>query len=157
MPRLALFVIAVALATGACKKDAPVPPGDIAARLALPTLAGAAFDPSTLDGKPTVVMFWRPTCPHCLEELPDVARACKDKGANAVAVMVVGSKEAAERALTGAGWEGAALVDDGALRKGLDIKAVPYTLVLRPDGTAARAFVGRQSYGTITAAIASAR
>jgi len=43
------------------------------------------------------------------------------------------------------------------LRQSLDIKAVPYTLVLRADGTAAHAFVGRQSYDTLAGAIASVR
>ena len=159
MPRLAPLVIAlgVATATAACKKETPVPPGDIGAKLTLPTLAGEAFDPASLDGKPAVVMFWRPSCPHCRDELPDVVRAARDKGAAAVSVMVVGNKPAAEKVLAEAGWTGTALVDDGSLRAALDIKAVPYTLVLRPDGTAARAFVGRQSYDTLAGAIAAAK
>jgi hypothetical protein len=54
-------------------------------------------------------------------------------------------------------WDGVALVDDGTLRKDLKISKVPWTLVLRPDGTAARAYVGRQSYETLAGAVAAAR
>jgi hypothetical protein len=41
--------------------------------------------------------------------------------------------------------------------KNLGIDKVPWTLVLRPDGTAAKAYVGAQSYDTLVGAIASAR
>jgi thiol-disulfide isomerase/thioredoxin len=43
-----------------------------------PALAGAALDGSgdvnldSLLGKPTVVVFWSPPCPHCQEELPKI-------------------------------------------------------------------------------------
>ncbi len=161
MPRLLPVVLALVLgfSATACKRadEATPPAGDVGARLALPTFAGEAFDPATLDGKPAVVMFWRPSCPHCVAELPDLLRACNDKGATAVAVMVTGTRAAADPVLASAGWNGVSLTDDGTLTKSLGIKAVPYTLVLRPDGTAARAFVGRQSYGVLAGAIAAAR
>jgi len=159
MPRLPALALCVAtlLAVAACRKDAPVPAGDIAAKLTIPTAAGAAFDPAALDGKSAVVVFWRPGCPHCRHELPDVARACKDKGATAVAVQVAEDASSGTRILDGLKWEGVALVDDGTLRTGLAISKVPWTLVLRPDGTAAKAFVGAQSYDTLASAIAAAR
>jgi thiol-disulfide isomerase/thioredoxin len=43
-----------------------------------PKLAGAALDGSgsvtlaSLSGKPTVVVFWSPPCPHCQEEMPKI-------------------------------------------------------------------------------------
>lgn len=158
MPRLALpaLVLSSLLAAGACKKaGVPPPPGDIGAKLTIPTTAGPAYDPAALDGKPAVVVFWRPGCPHCRSELPDVAQVCKDKGATAVAVQVAEAPTSGLRVLEGMKWEGVALVDDGTLRQDLQIKSVPYTLVLRPDGTAARAYVGRQSYETLAGAVAS--
>lgn len=157
MPRLASSLLALALATACSAKGEPPPSGDIGARLTLATLTGAPFDPNTLDGKPSIVVFWRPSCPHCVAELPDVVRAARDKAANSVTVMVAGTRPAAEKVLADAQWVGTALVDDGALATSLKIKAVPYTLVLRPDGTAAYAFLGRQSYETLAGAIASAR
>jgi hypothetical protein len=55
--------------------------------------------------------------------------------------------------LTKVGWTGPALVDDGQLVRGLQIKAVPWTLVLRGDGTAKKAWLGRQSYDTLRGAL----
>ncbi len=155
MPRLALPALAL-VALFACTKTTPAPPGNIAGKLAVPTADGSPFDPATLAGKPAVVVFWRPGCPHCRTELPDVARACKDKGATAVAVQVAEAPPTGLRVLEGLKWDGVVLVDDGTLRKDLAITKVPWTLVLRPDGTAARAFVGAQSYETLSGAIAAA-
>jgi len=163
MPRTTVLALLVAalpfalLAAPACTRSSVAPPpGDIGAKLTIPTTAGAPYDPAALDGKPAVVVFWRPGCPHCREELPDVAQVCKDKGATAVAVQVAEAPPSGLRVLEGMKWEGVALVDDGTLRKDLAITKVPWTLVLRPDGTAARAYIGRQSYETLAGAIAAA-
>ncbi|MBZ0237064.1 MAG: TlpA family protein disulfide reductase [Deltaproteobacteria bacterium] len=158
MPRTTvLALVAAALLAGpACTKPEPTPAGDIGGKLTVQTTAGAPFDPSALDGKPAVVVFWRPGCPHCREELPDVAQVCKDKGCTAVAVQVAEAPPAGLRVLEGMKWDGVALVDDGTLRTDLKITKVPWTLVLRPDGTAASAFTGRQSYDTLAGAIAAA-
>lgn len=142
-----------------CKKDGsvPAPPGNVAAKLALPTADGATFDPATLAGKPTVVVFWRPGCPHCREELPWVQKACRDKGANSVAVQVSESPASGKKFLDNLKWEGVALTDDGTVRKELKIDKVPWTLVLRPDGTAVKSYVGAQSYDTLVSAINAAK
>lgn len=166
MPRPALGVaapalaIALALTASACRRGAPSvtpPKGDVGAMLAVPTRAGAPFDPATLDGKPALVVFWRPGCPYCREELPEAVKAAADRGATLVGVQIAEGKAAGEKVLTEAGWNGVDLVDDGTLRKSLDLRAVPYTLVLRPDGTAARAYVGRKRYGDLRSALAAAK
>ena len=163
MPRTTVVALALLAglslgALGACNKNGvPPPKGDIGAKLTVPTTAGAVYDPAALDGKPAVIVFWRPGCPHCRDELPDVAQVCKDKGATAVAVQVAEAPPAGLRVLEEMKWDGVALVDDGTLRKDLAITKVPWTLVLRPDGTAARSYVGAQSYGTIASAIGAAR
>jgi thiol-disulfide isomerase/thioredoxin len=153
MPRLAVIAL-VLLGLVACKKEGVTPPsGNILEKLSLPAADGTTFDAKTLAGKPTVVVFWRPGCPHCREEMPIVRKVCKEKGCNAVAVQVAESPESGKRALEHSAWEGASLIDDGSVRKGLGIDKVPWTLVLRPDGTAAYAFVGAQKYGTLASAI----
>jgi thiol-disulfide isomerase/thioredoxin len=164
MPRLSVSALVLSLsiaslgATTACRKQGVAPPtGDISAKLTIPTTAGTPYDPAALDGKPAVVVFWRPGCPHCRHELPEVAQVCKDKGVTAVAIQVAEAPTAGLRVLEGMKWEGVALVDDGTLHTQLGIHAVPYTLVLRPNGTAARAFVGAQSYDTLASAIAAAK
>lgn len=153
MPRIAPALLALVLATTACRRETPVPAGDIAARLTVPTAAGAPFDPATLKGKPALVVFWRPGCPHCLHELPEAARAARDRGVTAIAVQVSGQPEAGQAALAAAGWDGIALIDDGHLRTDLKIRAVPWTLTLRSDGTAREAFLGARDYGALHAAL----
>jgi thiol-disulfide isomerase/thioredoxin len=162
MPRIAPLLISFALVAAiapiaSCKREPSPPSGDIAAQLTVPTMAGPAFDPAILRGKPALVVFWRPGCPHCLAELPDAARAARERGVTAIAVQVSGKPETARAVLERSGWDGLALVDDGRLREALAIRAVPWTLVLRGDGTAARAFVGRQSYDHLSSALASVR
>lgn len=153
MPRIAPVLIALALVLTGCRRGDPVPAGDIAGRLTVPTMTGAAFDPATLRGKPALVVFWRPGCPHCLAELPDAQRAAQARGVTAIAVQVSGRPEAGQAALTRLGWNGLALVDDGRLRAELKIRAVPWTLTLRGDGTAREAFVGKRDYATLHAAL----
>lgn len=157
MPRLAVIAVLLAGLVGSCKKETAPPPGNVAAKLAIPTADGPVFDPATLAGKPTVVVFWRPGCPHCRDELPLVRKACKAKGCNAVAVQVAEDPAFGKRTLDKVAWEGIALIDDGSVRKSLGVDKVPWTLMLRPDGTAAKAYVGAQSYDTIVGGIAAAR
>jgi hypothetical protein len=45
------------------------------------------------------------------------------------------------------------LVDDGTMRARYEIKAVPYTLILRGDGTASHAFKGEQGESTLAGAL----
>jgi thiol-disulfide isomerase/thioredoxin len=146
------------LALGGCKRnDTPVPPGDIAATLTLPSLGAYKFDPASLKGKPALVMFVTPTCPHCLEQIPRGAAAAEKTGANVVAVFVAGTKENAEGVISSTKFPGTALVDDGTLRKKYDIRGVPYSLVLGPDGKAREAFRGGHDEATLREALADAR
>src|SRR5688500_16086979 len=150
MPRLCRGVIILVAFVG-CRTDLTPPPGAVAAGLTLETIDGEPFDPATLRGKPAIVMFWRPGCQYCMNEMPVVAKVARDKGAVAIAVMVSGNQEKAkEIAKT---FDGTVLVDDGTLRARYEIKAVPYTLVLRGDGTASHAFKGEQGESTLAGAL----
>lgn len=150
MPRLCLAVILL-LGLVACKNELEPPPGDVASGLTLQTVDGTDFDPATLRGKPAIVMFWRPGCQYCMNEMPTVAKVARAKGAAAIAVMVSGNKEKAkEIAKT---FDGTVLLDDGSLRARYEIKAVPYTLILRGDGTASHAFRGEQGESRLASAL----
>ncbi len=151
MTRLLLAVSLLALV--ACKSELTPPTGDVAASLVAADLDGKAFDPSTLQGKPAIVLFWRVGCSYCMHEMPVVSKLAHDAGITAVAVMVAGTKEKA--AALAKDFDGPFLLDDGTLREKYKIKSVPYTLVLRSDGTAARAFLGQQTEDTLKSAIAS--
>jgi thiol-disulfide isomerase/thioredoxin len=154
-----LIALAAAIfLAAACRKSVPVPDGDITASLTLPTVADAAFDPASLKGKPTLVVFASPTCGHCFAELPVAQTAAGAERANIVAVFVVGAKQQAAAMLERAKFTATALVDSmGQLRTKYDIKAVPYMLVLGPDGQARKAFRGEQDEETLRSALASAR
>lgn len=154
---LLLFFV-IALANAGCKRnDTPVPEGDIAATLTLPSLGAHKFDPASLKGKPSLVMFVTPTCPHCIATIPRGAAAAQAQDANVVAVFVAGSKANAEGVISHAKFPGPALIDDGTLRRKYDIRGVPYSLVLGPDGHAREAFRGEQEESTFREALADAK
>ena len=155
--RLLVVLAAISLAAG-CRKSVPVPDGDITTSLTLPTVTEAAFEPAALKGKPTLVVFASPTCGHCFKELPVAQAAAGAESANIVAVFIVGAKQQAAAMVERAKFTATALVDSmGQLRTRYDIKAVPYMLVLGPDGQAREAFRGEQDAETLRSALASAR
>jgi thiol-disulfide isomerase/thioredoxin len=151
------LLLSIALAITACRRSEPVPDGDITASLTLPTLGEHTFDPASLKGKPCLVMFVTPTCPHCLKTLPRGIAAAEAEGANVVAVFVAGGKQNAEGVVSHTKFLGTAMVDDGTLLRQYKIKAVPYSLVLGPDGHARDAFRGEQDESTFKDALADAK
>jgi thiol-disulfide isomerase/thioredoxin len=162
MPRLSdapllLITLAIALASAACKKHEPPPEGDIVETLRAKTMTGADFDPRTLRGKPSLVLFVSPTCPHCVEELPAAQAAARANDANVVAVFIAGKAENAKGVLEHTKFDGIALIDDGSLRRRYGVRAVPYTLVLGADGHAREQFRGGQGESTLSDAIADAK
>jgi thiol-disulfide isomerase/thioredoxin len=153
-----LVFLALAFSSGACTQRPPVPSGDVSATLALPSVGAYAFDPASLKGKPSLVMFVTPTCPHCLATIPRGAAAAQATGANVVAVFVAGTKTNAEGVVSHTKFSGVALVDETKqMIKQYGIKGVPYSLVLGPDGHAVEAFKGEQEESTLRAALASAK
>jgi thiol-disulfide isomerase/thioredoxin len=156
-----LLVLAVAIAAivavAGCHKKEPVPSGDVAATLLGQTVEGVPFDPSVLRGKPSIVMFVSPTCPHCIEEIPVAQKVARAGGANVVAVFIVGKAENAKGVLAHTRFEGPALIDDGTLRNKYGVRAVPYTLVLGADGHAREALRGAQGESRLEDALADAR
>lgn len=152
-----LLVIALAICFAGCKKREPGPKGDIIASLTAPTVSGTPFDPATLRGKPSLVMFVSPTCPHCVEELPIAQQVARANNANVVAVFIVGKAENAKGVLEHTKFDSPALIDDGTLRKRYGVRAVPYTLVLGADGHARQALRGAQGSDALEEALEEAR
>lgn len=155
--RIALaLILVIALPFAACRRSEKLPDGDIAASLTVESI-GNAFDPASIKGKPSLVVFMTPTCPHCRVQLPRAAAAAEAEGANIVAVFVAGKAENATGVLAEAKFTGPALVDDGSLSKRYRIKSVPYTLVLGANGHARDAFIGEQEESTLRDALSDAR
>jgi len=160
MPRrhVSTLLLLITLGLAGCKRNSePVPDGDVTATLTLPSLGAYAFDPASLKGKPSLVMFVTPTCPHCIATIPRGAAAAEKLGANVVAVFVAGNKANAEGVVSHAKFPGTALIDDGTLRRKYNIRGVPYSLVLGPDGHAREAFRGEQAESTFRDALADAK
>jgi thiol-disulfide isomerase/thioredoxin len=158
--RLVVLLAAISFAAGTagCRKSVPIPSGDITAALTLPTVTDASFDPATLKGKPTLVLFASSTCGHCFKELPVAQAAAGAESANVVAVFIAGAKQQAAAMVVRAKYTATALVDaSGGLRDRYAIQAVPYILVLGPDGQAREGFRGEQDEQTLRSALASAR
>ena len=157
LPRVLPQLLVIALAITACKRSEPVPEGDVAATLTAPSIGAYKFDPASLKGKPCLVMFVTPTCPHCLATIPRGVAAASSTNANVVAVFVAGTKSSAEGVVSHTKFPGAALIDDGTLRRKYNVRGVPYSLVLGPDGRAREAFRGEQEEGTFREALVDAR
>lgn len=154
-----LLLLAVLTISGCRKKGADIASDDfIAALRPLPTADDSLFDPGTLRGKPTLLVFASPTCSHCMVELPVAEKAAAAEHANMVAVFIVGNKNHAASVKKSKGLTAPVLVDEaGDLRKKYNIKGVPYTVVLGTDGRAREAYRGEQGEEVLREALADAR
>lgn len=151
------LAIAIAIAISGCNKNRlPTPEGNIAGTLAAQTIEGKPFDPATLQGKPAIVVFAWPSCPHCRHELPVAQKVADSEGASLVVVFARGTKTNAATVAKSLGITSPVLLDD-KLHERYDVHAVPYTLILAPDGTATRALRGAQDEDTLRSAVADAK
>ena len=92
-----------------------------------------------------------------VEREDDDAAAGARRGRH-VAVFVSGTKANAESVVTSTKYSGVALVDENkAMIKQYSIKAVPYSVVLGPDGFAREAFRGEQDESTLRDALGDAK
>jgi thiol-disulfide isomerase/thioredoxin len=141
------FVLAIALVFGMGCHRGPKLPDD--------NVLDAVHRPE-LKGKPSLVMFVTPTCPHCLATIPHAVEAAAAEHAGLVTVFVAGQEDNAKGVIDHAHFTGEWMVDDGGLRRRYAISSVPYTLVVGADGRARDAFVGEQQTDTLKDAIARA-
>jgi thiol-disulfide isomerase/thioredoxin len=145
------------LATGCQRHDPDPPPGDVAASLTAPPLAGS-FDPESLHGRPALVLFVSSSCVHCLKEVPIAQDVAREAGAGVAVVFVQGAKPNAQSFVAQAHFTGPALYDDdGALKRRYAITQVPYTLALAGDGHATAALIGEQDADVLRDALATSR
>jgi thiol-disulfide isomerase/thioredoxin len=152
-----LVALVALVAIAGCKRGQPIPEGNVAASLTLPTITSETFDPSVLRGKPAIVVFAWPTCGHCSKEIPIAQRVADSENASLVVVYTQGGTKHAASVAKSLGVTGTVLVDNGTLKTKYDVKAVPYTLVLDGDGEAVRAYLGAQDEDTLRSGVASAR
>jgi thiol-disulfide isomerase/thioredoxin len=154
---LVVAALAALAALAACRSRPTPPGGDVVADLPHTQLEGGSYEPTDLHGHAAIVTFWRPGCPHCARQLPEALAAAKKTGATAVAIMVTGRKDDGEAELRKAGWDQVSLAGGLGLVKRWDITGVPWTLIVRPDGTADRLFVGETDGARLAAALDAVR
>lgn len=94
-----LAVVVVALAgcggPGPAQSDASGQPSGPLLAFTATTLDGQAFDGMSLSGKPTVLWFWAPWCPICLQQAPGV-RTAVDQYAGRVNIVGVAGLDRTE-------------------------------------------------------------
>ena len=100
-------------------------------------LSGEAVDLSTMQGKPTVVVFWASWCGPCRKEAPDVVKVAKSYGArvNIVGINTGEDLATAQRAAKAWGMTWPVVSDgDGTLSKRYKVQGVPLVLILDAQG-----------------------
>ncbi len=109
------------------------------------TLDGAAFDGSSLVGKPTVLWFWAPWCTTCIGQIPQVeAVAAQYVGeANVVGVGGLDSDSAIEDFAADLDGLTSLVDDEGAIWQRFEIIEQSSFVILDADGQE----VARSGYG----------
>ena len=100
MRRLLVLLIALgSMFLAGCSGDAAGSPGtgpsENVLNFSSTTVDGAAFEGSSLDGKPTVLWFWAPWCPTCLGQVDGVSELATTYGGR-LNVVGVGSLDSSE-------------------------------------------------------------
>lgn len=110
--------------------------------------SGADVTLADWKGKVVVVNFWATWCAPCVEELPALAKAAdilRPEGIEVLALSVDRLEDDKIKAFLAAN-QAAALglyKDDGmALARALEVKGLPTTVILGPDGTIRATLVG---------------
>jgi len=102
------------------------------------TLDGAAFDLSTLRGRPVVVNFWGPSCVPCRDEFPLLAAKLAEHSGDGLSIVGVLTDDPPEPARTfvaeyGATWP--TVVDpDKAFKTAYRVAARPQTYFIDGSG-----------------------
>lgn len=136
---MSFFLVACgSTATESAERVASGHGGTVSLDFTAKTVAGDAFDGSSLAGKPTVFWFWAPWCPTCRSQITPVSDLAHKHG-DEVNVVGVGSLDD-EQAISGfADQVGAEVVEladpGGAVWRHFAVTAQSTYLVLDADGT----------------------
>jgi len=107
----------------------------------LTTLQGAAFDPTTIEGRPVILWFWAPWCTICRGEGPAVAQVAAEleaEGSDVVLLGVPGRGETPEMddfvADTGTGGITHVVDADGDVWRAYGVFSQPAFALITADG-----------------------
>lgn len=129
----------------------------------LPMLGGPTFDSTQLRGKTTLLNFWAPWCPPCVQELPELARvhaALQPRNGQVIGLALAGAEEVqtfvAQHALPFpillGGPEGREL----ARQLGNAHAVLPYSVVIDAEGVIRAVHAGRLDEAKAMALLAPA-
>ena len=122
--------------------------GFVAPDFTLSTLDGESITLSALEGHPVVVNLWASWCGPCRAEMPALQRvyeAYRDSGLLILAVNATNqdSETAAQAFVTENGLTFPILLDlDGAASRLYELRALPSTYFIRPDGIIEEVVIG---------------
>jgi len=130
----------------------------------LPDAAGQPVRLAAWQGKPMVINFWATWCAPCVEEIPEFSRVQTEFAPQGVQFIGIGIDNAANIAqfaqriptsypLLVAGAAGTEL----ARAFGNTSGALPFTLLLSPDGTIQKSYLGRLEEAELRAWLAPLR
>jgi thiol-disulfide isomerase/thioredoxin len=128
-----------AAAAASTSSAADVPAGTWLRSFTGTTVDGKAFNGASLAGKPTVLWFWAPWCPTCLQQAPGVREAFGRYSATMNFLGVAGLDTAANMPafvqLAKLGTMRSVADPDGVIWKRFKIKEQSYFVVLDASGT----------------------
>ena len=111
----------------------------------LPDANGKMHALADLQGHPVLVNFWATWCAPCRAELPEVEKLAK---AHPQCLEVLGISEGGDSpdALAEFAMQHSLtyplLVDDGSVGDQYDVRTIPYSFLIAPDGTIAHTYRG---------------
>lgn len=110
--------------------------------IGLTGLDGSRFALSELRGKPLLIEFWAPWCPHCLRTL-DWMKSLDPAAVGILAVAIESSQEDVEGAVRTLGIPGRVVMGSAELREAFDgPPAIPTLVLADANGVIRRVFYG---------------
>ena len=155
-------IAAAPVITGTALPELQGPTADAAIGQPAPEVEGVDFAGTPVaikaDGRPKVVIFLAHWCPHCQDEVPRV-QAWVNAGGVPDGVDLVSVATAIDPAapnyppdawLTREGWTQPVMVDPrNTIAKSYGLSAFPFWVIIGPDGTVQRRFVGSATFADL--------
>jgi thiol-disulfide isomerase/thioredoxin len=110
--------------------------------VALEGLDGKTFQLAALRGKPVLIEFWAPWCPHCLTTLSWMKKLDR-ANVEIVAIAIESPRDEVERAVQKLGVPGRVVIGSNDVRQAFGgPPAIPTLVIADRNGTIARIFYG---------------